>query len=62
MNVMETNWYAVVGRLLMMACFIGIYWWAFGKGRKTSFDEAANLPFIDEVIEREANLEKGKQL
>ena len=28
--------------------FIGIVWWAYSGRRKSSFDEAANLPFADE--------------
>ena len=28
--------------------FIGIVWWAYSARRKSSFDEAANLPFADD--------------
>jgi cytochrome c oxidase cbb3-type subunit IV len=28
--------------------FLGIVWWAYRKGGKASYDEAANLPFADE--------------
>ncbi len=30
--------------------FIGIAVWAWGKGRKKEFDEAANLPFEEDDI------------
>ena len=33
---------------ILMASFIGIVIWTYSKGRKKSFDEAANLPFADE--------------
>ncbi|MGF1755657.1 cbb3-type cytochrome oxidase subunit 3 [Vibrio profundi] len=33
----------------VFACFIGIVWWAFGKNRKSRFDEDANLVFADEA-------------
>ena len=33
---------------ILLVSFIGIVIWAYSKRRKTSFDEAANLPFADE--------------
>ena len=33
---------------ILLISFIGIVVWAYSKRRKTSFDEAANLPFADE--------------
>ena len=30
------------------ACFFGIVWWAYGKNRKSRFDEDANLVFADD--------------
>ncbi|MGF1694233.1 cbb3-type cytochrome c oxidase subunit 3 [Vibrio kyushuensis] len=33
----------------VFACFIGIVWWAYGKDRKSRFDEDANLVFDDEI-------------
>jgi len=34
----------------VLAIFIGIIIWAFSKGRKTDFDEAARLPLEDDVL------------
>lgn len=34
--------------VLAMLTFVGIVWWAFGRGRKAAFDEAAALPFSEE--------------
>lgn len=31
--------------VLALLTFLGIVWWAYRKGGKQSFDEAANLPF-----------------
>ena len=28
-----------------LACFIGIWWWAFARRNQARFDEAAQLPF-----------------
>jgi len=42
------SWHTV----LLMALFIGIVIWAYSKRRKSSFDEAANLPFADEDLHK----------
>jgi cytochrome c oxidase cbb3-type subunit 4 len=39
-------WHTVV----LMALFIGILFWAYSSRRRSSFDEAANLPFADESL------------
>ena len=39
--------------------FIGIVWWAYGARPKSSFDEAANLPFADDPSDSDsAHMEK----
>ena len=48
-------WHTVV----LLGVFLGIIWWAYSKKRKSSFDEAANLPFADDERE-EATLKKEK--
>ncbi|NHC07187.1 cytochrome c oxidase cbb3-type subunit 4 [Azonexus fungiphilus] len=30
-----------------LLCFLAIVWWAYGKGSKKGFEEAANLPFAE---------------
>ncbi|WP_153144931.1 cbb3-type cytochrome c oxidase subunit 3 [Dechloromonas sp. H13] len=30
-----------------LLCFLGIVAWAYGKGSKKGFEEAANLPFAE---------------
>ncbi len=37
-----------LGTLLIFVAFIGLVFWAYNSKRKSSFDEAANLPFADE--------------
>ncbi|NLY12601.1 MAG: cbb3-type cytochrome c oxidase subunit 3 [Gammaproteobacteria bacterium] len=37
-----------LGTLLIFVAFIGLVFWAYNGKRKSSFDEAANLPFADE--------------
>lgn len=31
-----------------LLCFLGIVAWAYGKGSRKGFDEAANLPFAED--------------
>ena len=35
-----------------MIVFIGIVLWAYSRKRKSKFDDAANLPFADDEIEK----------
>lgn len=53
--------------VVSFATFVAIVWWAYGRGRKSSFDEAANLPFAedgDRPVERapRGSEEQGKSL
>ncbi len=34
--------------LFLLIAFIGLCFWAYSSRRKTTFDEAANLPFADD--------------
>ena len=36
--------------VLVMLAFLGICWWAYSPKRKQRFEEAANLPFADEIV------------
>ncbi len=38
-----------IGTAVVFIAFIGVVLWAYSSRRKDSFDEAANLPFADEV-------------
>ncbi|MEZ9232688.1 cbb3-type cytochrome oxidase subunit 3 [Vibrio amylolyticus] len=44
-----------VWTVTVFACFMGIVWWAYGKDRKSRFDEDANLVFDDELPTNKAN-------
>jgi cytochrome c oxidase cbb3-type subunit 4 len=35
--------------IVVMVTFLGIGWWAFSSKRKAAFDEAARVPFEDEL-------------
>lgn len=56
---MELNDFRAWHTVTLLVIFIGIIVWAYSKGPKKSFDEAANLPFADEE-RHQATIEKEK--
>lgn len=49
---MDINDLRSIVTVLSFALFLGIVWWAYGKGNKQRFEEAANLPFAEDEGER----------
>ena len=49
---MDINDLRGISTALVMVAFISICIWAYSKKRKRSFDEAANLPFADDDMNR----------
>ncbi|PSF04976.1 CcoQ/FixQ family Cbb3-type cytochrome c oxidase assembly chaperone [Marinobacter fuscus] len=49
---MDINELRGIHSLLVMAVFLGIIWWAYSAHRKKANDEAAQLPFDDEEVEK----------
>ncbi|MDN2481098.1 cbb3-type cytochrome oxidase subunit 3 [Vibrio astriarenae] len=48
--------------IVLFVSFIGVVWWAYGKSRKSRFEEAANLVFADEPNkDNEATSEQSDQ-
>jgi cytochrome c oxidase cbb3-type subunit 4 len=45
---MDINLLRGIITVLSLLAFIGIVVWAYGKGRRQQFEEAANLPFADD--------------
>lgn len=45
---MDINFLRGISTIFVMVAFLWITWWAFSKKQKSSFDDAANLPFADE--------------
>lgn len=45
---MDQNDLRTIMTVLGFLTFLGIVWWAWGKGRQQRFDEAAALPFTEE--------------
>lgn len=44
---MDINDLRSLTTVLGLLCFLGIVVWAYGKGSKKGFEEAANLPFAE---------------
>lgn len=34
--------------VLVCVIFVGVTWWALGRGRRQEFDEAARIPLADD--------------
>ena len=49
---MDINDLRGLSTLFLMITFIGLCIWAYSSKRKKTFDEAANLPFADEEMNR----------
>jgi cytochrome c oxidase cbb3-type subunit 4 len=49
---MDINDLRSIVTVLSFAVFLGIVWWAYGKGSKQRFEEAANLPFAEDEGDR----------
>ncbi len=47
---MDINDLRGLSTLFLMIAFIGLCFWAYSKKRKTTFDDAANIPFADEEL------------
>ncbi len=49
---MDINDLRGLSTLFMLIAFLGLCFWAYSSTRKKTFEEAANLPFADEDINR----------
>ena len=49
-----------IGTILAMAAFIGVCVWAWSSKNKTRFDEASQLPFMDDELD--AHILEAKSL
>jgi cytochrome c oxidase cbb3-type subunit 4 len=57
---MDINDLRGISTALLMVAFISLCVWAYSKKRKRSFDEAANLPFADEEMNRRTMREESE--
>ncbi|MEE4204283.1 MAG: cbb3-type cytochrome c oxidase subunit 3 [Halieaceae bacterium] len=49
---MDINDLRGISTVFMLVSFVGLVIWAYSKKQKKSFDEAANLPFADNDINK----------
>ena len=51
---MDVNELRILITVLSFIVFVGIVYWAYNGRQRQRFDEAANLPFADEDLPRQA--------
>ena len=49
---MDINDLRGLSTLFLFVAFVGVCVWAYSSKRKKTFDEAANLPFADEAMNK----------
>ncbi len=49
---MDTGTLRGIIAIVSLVVFLGIVWYAYGRKRRKRFDEAANLPFADDEMDR----------
>ena len=57
---MELNELRTLITLLSFIVFAGIVFWAYSGRQKARFDEAANLPFIDDELPAATNADASQ--
>jgi len=45
---MDITTLRIIATLASMACFVGIWFWAYRRNNQERFDEAAQVPFLEE--------------
>lgn len=50
-----------IGTLLAIFAFIGVCLWAYSSSNKSRFDEAAQLPFADDLPQGPGEVEQGSE-
>lgn len=53
---MDINDLRSITTVISLLTFVGIIWWAYARGNKKRFEEAANLPFAEHDDEDAASL------
>jgi cytochrome c oxidase cbb3-type subunit 4 len=47
---MDLNDMRALLTVLAFVAFLGIVWWAYHRKSRKGFDEAANLPFVEDTL------------
>jgi cytochrome c oxidase cbb3-type subunit 4 len=56
---MDLNILRSIITVLLFVAFIGLWVWAWSKNRKEDFEEAANIPFLDDHDLSHQSLNRG---
>ncbi len=56
----DINTLRSVATVLVAIAFFAVCWWAFSPSRRKQFDEAAQLPFADEVEKSHSSADETK--
>lgn len=57
---MDINDLRGLSTAFLMFAFIGLCFWAYSRKRKKAFDEAANIPFADEELNKRTIEEENR--
>ncbi|MGB1140320.1 MAG: cbb3-type cytochrome oxidase subunit 3 [Halioglobus sp.] len=57
---MDINDLRGISTAFLMFAFIGLFFWAYSRKRKKAFDEAANIPFADEELNKRTIEEENR--
>lgn len=57
---MDINDLRGISTAFLMFAFIGLCFWAYSRKRKKAFDEAANIPFADEELNKRTIEEENR--
>ncbi len=57
---MDINDLRGLSTAFLLVAFIGLCIWAYSKKRKTTFDEAAQLPFADDEMNERTRQEESR--
>ena len=49
---MDINDLRGISTAFLLVSFVGLVFWAYSRNRKKEFDDAANLPFADEEMNK----------
>lgn len=53
MRTMDAGLIGSIVTVVLFLLFLGIVWWAYHRGNRKRFDEAARLPFEEDAVERD---------
>jgi cytochrome c oxidase cbb3-type subunit 4 len=56
-SFIDINFFRGLATVFTMIAFLGICLWSYSSRRKEDFDQAANLPFVDDELDEKLTKE-----